>query len=240
MPKIEAYEDDSTKIAGSINLTTMDWDIRIKSQKKASRVELLGAGAVSLSSSDSTIEVNSAGEIALTANKGGVIHLTTNSDGKISEFVLADDFMSILMTNGLIVSELQFDDKSAKLSYGQGATGSSVELKADSITLKSGTASLTIGSSGIVAKINASSIDMSATGIKLEGGPTVSLELAAANGVQIKVAENALNITPASAEIKAAIIQTSADGISSTKGPIAGTKADGVLQQSGSIVMIGQ
>ena len=38
MPKIEAYEDDSTKIAGSINLTAMDGDIRIKSQKKASRV----------------------------------------------------------------------------------------------------------------------------------------------------------------------------------------------------------
>jgi len=240
MPKIEAYEDDSTKIAGSINLTAMHGDIRIKSQKDASRVELLGAGAVSLSSANSTMEVNSAGEIALTANKGGVIQLTTNNDGKIAAIVLADSFMSVMVSDGVNVSELQFDDKSAKLSYGQGATESSVELKSDSITLKSGTATLTIGSSGIVAKFNSSSIDMSATGIKLEGGPTVSLELAAANGVQIKVAENALNITPASAEIKAAIIQTSADGISSTKGPIAGTKADGVLQQSGSIVMIGQ
>ena len=52
MPKIEAYEDDSTKIAGSINLTAMDGDIRIKSQKKASRVELLGVGAVALARGD--------------------------------------------------------------------------------------------------------------------------------------------------------------------------------------------
>lgn len=239
MPRIDLREDEFSKIAGAVTVTAIDGNMRLKAEKDDSAIELIGGGSVSMESGKVGVTLDSAGHARIVCGDGGTVQLVSESEQKYAAAILQDGFLGLAAKGGPNPSIFKMADDGIKISFGPDGTGAMIELKADSITLKSGNTSLTIGANGISAKFAPTSLEMTAGGIKLEGGPGSTAEIGS-QGVELKAAENSVKISPANLDIKAALIQIAADGINQSKGPIAGTKADGILQQGGAIVMIGQ